>query len=100
MPQCGTLARDAQATGMYQYHEYDCSVDNQEEIMEYSNINHMTQDIPTLIKSTTSKIKTNETFGKKRFLYLKFQVRVNMVRTMNMINYFVIFYKCISSNTI
>ena len=23
VPQCGTLARDAQATGMYQYHEHE-----------------------------------------------------------------------------
>ena len=73
MPQCGTLARDAQATGMYQYHEHDCSMDKQEERMEYSNINHMTQDSPNLVKSTTLMMKIYETFEKKRFLYLKFE---------------------------
>ena len=71
MPQCGTLARDAQATGMYQYHDHDCSVDKQEERMEYSNINHMTQDSVTLVKSTTSMIKTDETFEKKIFFISK-----------------------------
>ena len=39
--------------------------------MEYSNIDHMAQDSPTLVKSTTSMIKTDETFEKKRFFISK-----------------------------
>ena len=59
------------------YHEHDCSVDKQEERMEYSK-KHL---------------------RRKDFLHQEFQVRVNMVRIMNVINYFIIFNKCISSNT-
>ena len=47
-----------------------CSVDKQEERMEYSTINHMTHDSTNVVKST-SMIKIFETFEKKRFFISK-----------------------------